>query len=407
LIVTHSGIRGDPAALTPAVIRRAVGGLLALIRDRELDPQIAVARDERPTGGRLSALVVDTARELGADVVDLGAISTPGAKLATRRRSLSGAIVVTGSHLAPELNGLKLVAAPELMPLDPGALPDPLEPGGRRGRLVEDGGAGREHAAAVAGSVDGDRIRAAGLRVEVEGSAGEAPRLLLQQLGCDGTGPADLRLVLDADGDRLRLVDAGGEPLDEELTLALAVLASDAGTIVKGADTSRAIEALAAERGASVVVVPPGERNLIEAVLAESAGLAGEGNGGVVVPEVNLARDGLAAAALILSLVAETGEPLSSLAGDVPSFHRRRSTIAWDPSQPAAPILSEAARRVGGVVADPAAGLTVTRGEEAWGMVRPSATEPLLRVTVEASEARGAEELHEELRRALAGVGAE
>ena len=111
LIATHAGLRGRPGVdITPAVVAEAVGGLAVLLDDRDLPPQIALARDERATGAQLAGQVLAAALAAGLDVVDLGVASTPAAKRFLSRHALGGAVVVTGSHLAPELNGLKLVA---------------------------------------------------------------------------------------------------------------------------------------------------------------------------------------------------------------------------------------------------------------------------------------------------------
>jgi phosphomannomutase len=404
-MATHSGLRGRPGDdLTPEVVARAVGGLLALLAARRLPASLAVARDERPEGRELVAQVIAAAIEGGADVVDLGMVGTPTAKLAARVRSLGGAVVVTGSHLLPELNGLKLVAAPDYAPVDLRTLPSPPDPSERLGEVRRDDGAPEDHAAAICAAVDAGAIRAAGLRVRCEGGVGATAAAVLERLGCrPGGAHPDVGLRLDADADRLALVDERGRELASDAVLALAIVARGARTVVKGRDTSRVVDALVEARGGAVHVTPPGELHLIAALTETGAEVAGEGNGGVVVPAVGPARDGLAAAAAILELRARARRPLSELAAELPPFAIRRSAVPCESSPRALGALARLAARFGvPAPADPEEGVLLEGGEGTWGLVRLSATEPVLRLTAEAATAGAADALHAELRATLA-----
>ena len=414
LIATHSGVRGSPGAeLTDALVSRVVRAFVKHLRREGLPGTVGLARDEHPVGERLAALVSATLTAVGADVLDFGVVSTPGAKLAARRRGLGGAVVVTGSHLAPDLNGLKLVTAPIYGPLDVRQLSlpeDEADAVARRGRALHDHTAAAEHVAEIAAAVDADAIRAAALRVRIEGGAGSAGARLTEQFG----GPPaeshrpDLVMQLDPDGDRLRLFDERGRGLDEEATFPLAALALDARDVVKGADTSRMIDDLAAARGGSVRVVSPGELHLVEELTAGGGEVAGEGNGGVVVPAVGLARDGLAAGAAIMELLARTGSTLSELAGRLPRYERRRSTVPCAARRRARAAIEAVAARLencagdaeGDGERDPEQGLLVER-DGAWGLVRQSATEPVLRLTVEGRSRAAVDDLHAELEAVL------
>ena len=400
VIATHSGLRGRPGAgLTPAVVRQAVGGLLALLVREELPLSVGVARDERPDGEGLSAEVIACAVETGAEVVDFGAVSTPAAKLAARRRGLGGAVIVTGSHLGPDWNGLKLVAGPSYAPVDLRELPAPLGRSPRPGRVSRDATAVADHVTAVCGSVDEELVRRARLGVRCTGGVGHAAVAALERLGCrPDASTVDLALWLDADGDRLALVDERGTALDSDAVLALVALARGARSVVKGADTSRVVDELVTISGGSVSTVVPGELHLVRELAASGGDLAGEGNGGVVVPSVGMARDGLAAAASILALRAGTGRPLSALAAELPRYAIRRSTVLCSN----AGALGQLAAGFGvPVPGDLEAGVRVERPGGAWGLVRRSATEPVLRITTEARTADAADALHAEMRAAL------
>ena len=394
LITTHSGMRGRPGIeLTDELIDETVGRLVALLNAGGLPPRIAVARDERATSAAICETAAEAGVARGADVIDLGVVSTPGAKVAARAGGAGGAVMVTGSHLAEELNGLKLVAAPHWGPLDSRGLPPPAPRAATRGSLSAEPGAAEIHAAAVCAAVDAAAIRAAAPAVELTGGPGDGAAMALEMLGCAAGGDSpDLHLRLDADADRASL----GE-LDSELTLMLAVAAREPGLVVRSSDTSRAIDDMQAERGARTVVVPPGELHLVEALGESTDALAGEGNGGVIVPAAGPGRDGLAAGVLTLELMARTGRSLTDLASSVPLYERRRSSVPCeDPASAAARLTAAAGALSVSAPADPETGLSVRR-DGAWGLIRRSATEPVLRVTAEAPTADDAARLHDEL----------
>jgi phosphomannomutase len=395
-IATHSGLRGRPGKeLLDEVIASTLERFAAALRGRGVAPSIALGRDGRPGGRRLASLAADATTAAGLDVVDLGVVCTPAAKVSARALGTGGAVIVTGSHLGPEWNGFKLVAGPEYRPLDIRELPDAERaPVGSPGQVRRDREAARRHADAVYAAVEVDLVRRAGLRVVCHGGAGESAAAVLEGLGCrPADGRPDAVLCLDADGDRLTLADESGRDLDAECTFLLVARARRPGAVVAGADTSRALEAMV---DGTVHRVAPGELHLLEGLEAHGADLAGEGNGGVIVPEAALARDGLAAAAVILELLAASGRPLSELTAELPQLARARSTVACTPED-AAGFLSALAERWG---VDPAReleeGLLVERAG-AWGLVRRSATEPVLRVTAEGPDERTAAALHDDL----------
>ena len=298
---------------------------------------------------------------------------------------------------------MKLVAAPDYLPVDvrdvlvlPAAGPRP------GGRVSYDDTGVELHADALLASADLEAISAAALDVAVSGGVGSLGELVLNKLNCRlGGDSVRVAFRLDPDGDRLALADETGVSLDDEVVLPLVALALGARHVVRGADTSRMVDDVVAVRGGSVEVVPPGELHLVSALLRSNAQLAGEGNGGVVVPEVVLGRDGMAAAVAILGLLARTERPLSSLAAELPRYERRRSTVVCPERSRAIALLARLAR-----TADlepplsPEDGVHVLRNGTR-GLVRLSATEPLLRVTVEGRDPAAAEALHAELRASL------
>jgi phosphomannomutase len=400
LIATHSGLRGRPGIdLTPAVVERVIRSFGVLLAERGVPSSIGLARDGRPGGQALADEVARCAAGAGMRVVDFGEISTPTAKVAARLRGLGGAIIVTGSHLGPEWNGLKLVAGTSYAPVDVRdllLLPETVS--GENGSMELDDLALSDHANALCSSVDGELIRAASLHVVSRGGVGPLGTIVLDRLGCARQDSAcDLGLLLDADGDRLQLVDESGETLDPEVVLPLAALACDARHVVKGADTSRMVDEVLGACGGAVTVVSPGELHLVEELERTRADLAGEGNGGIVAPAIGPARDALAAGLLVLEFVARTGRPLSELTEALPSYARRRSTIPCGGADQAREALATLAGLLGvPSPEDPEAGI-IFETDGGWALVRRSATEHVLRVTVEAQNRDAADALHAEL----------
>jgi phosphomannomutase len=404
LIATHSGLRGRPGAgLDGPVVRQLVREFLSLLSGRGMPRTVGLARDARPNGEPLAADAIEEARRQGADVVDFGVVSTPTAKLAARSRGLGGAMIVTGSHLPPDWNGIKLVAGPDYWPIDTSRLPPAsAAPDAPTGALSRDGEADELHASAVCEAVDAEAIRRAKLRVSLSGGCGRAAHLALERLGCRVVDDAaEVGLVIDGDGDRLQLIDERSNQLDTEVTFPLVAISLGARRLVKGADTSRIAEHLAEERGWSIRITPPGELHLLEELEKWDADVAGEGNGGVVVPQVGAARDALAAAAGIISLVASSGETLSRLASGLPRLTRRRTSLPCSGQEKAREALESLAEQLGEELEDPQDGLMLERPGEGWALVRQSATEPVLRVTVECAEEEQADRIFEELRAAL------
>jgi phosphomannomutase len=399
LVATHSGLRGRVGSdLTGEVVGHCAAAFVELLGRLGLDGAIALARDGRDSSADLAEAARAAILATGSDLVDLGVTSTPAAKLAARRRGLAGLLVVTGSHLGDGWNGVKLAAAPLFGPLDVRRLPEAAAPDGiGLGQLADDPRAPAEHAAAVVAAVDAAAVRSAAIAAEVAGAPDAAAGLVLDRLGCrrgDGIG-----FALDADGDRLLLTDEEGRRLDPEATLALAALGLRPALVVKGADTSRLVDLVLAPGGGRVIVVPTGELHLVEALVAYRAGLAGEGNGGVVVPEVGIARDGLAAAAVVLELLARERRPLARIADGLPRLARIRSTLEWsDPDDALTALRAAGCRLDAPLVADPRLGVRVERPDGAWGLLRLSGTEQVVRVTAEAASAEEAQELHDLLR---------
>jgi phosphomannomutase len=293
------------------------------------------------------------------------------------------------------------------------------------------------HRILAAPDVDPVRVRLRAFRVVLDACHGVGALLLLpllRELGCEveelHTAPtgrfprdpeplpsnlaelgervrssgADLGLAVDPDGDRLALVDESGRPVGEDLTLALAVerVLRAGGApggpprpVVTNLSTSRVVEDAAARGGAPLVRTRVGESHVVERMLALGSAIGGEGNGGVVYPAVHPTRDAGVAAALVLSLLAETGLSLSAAAADRPRYAIVKRTVALARAGAVDSAAVEAHLLAWGP-ADAAVDRTdgVRFGwsaERAWLHVRASGTEPIARIIAEApGEARAA-----------------
>ena len=213
---------------------------------------------------------------------------------------------------------------------------------------------------------------------------------------------------MDPDGDRLAIVDERGEPIGEDYTLAFAVravLGGEHGTgngnrvVVCNLSTSLVVEDAARECGAEVVRTPVGEAHVARAILRLAAVIGGEGNGGVIYPALHVGRDAPVAAALALEWLARTGRPVSALVAAAPRYTIVKAKLPRGPALE--PVYAALRRRYADATADAQDGLRLAWGDR-WLHVRPSNTEPIIRLIAEAPTRAEAERLVDEGRQLCA-----
>jgi phosphomannomutase len=213
---------------------------------------------------------------------------------------------------------------------------------------------------------------------------------------------ADIGLAVDPDVDRLALISERGKAIGEDFTLALAarvVLQHRPGDLVTNLSTSRIMEDVAGEAGRRVIRAPVGEVNVAVRMRDEKAPIGGEGNGGVILSEVHLGRDAPIGAALILQLLATEGKPLSQVVAGYPRY----SIVKDKLDRPNVPLdgVYEALRKAfPDAAADTQDGLRLEWADR-WVHVRPSGTEPIVRVIAEAPDEAGARHMILEARALL------
>ncbi|HEU4457437.1 MAG TPA: phosphoglucosamine mutase [Longimicrobium sp.] len=448
LMVSVSGVRGRVGeGLTPEVIAHFAAAFGAYALRRGPGKTVVLGRDSRVSGPMFARAATAALQSVGCDVVDVGVVPTPTVQLAVEDLGAAGGLAVTASHNPIEWNALKFIG-PSGMFLDADegremrAFADgeiPRASWRDLGQWREDAGAVRRHLERILRIpfVDVDLIRSKRFHVAldcVRGAGGNIFPQLLEALGCtveainletDGLFPREpepvaenlkelealvrktgavVGLATDPDVDRLSLVSEQGAAIGEDYTLALAstlVLRHRPGAVVTNLSTSRLLDDVAERAGVTLHRAAVGEINVARRMQAESATIGGEGNGGVILPDVHLTRDAPVAAALILQLLAETGQPLSALAGELGRYEIVKEKLPR-PSQPLDAVYDELAARFPDAEADRQDGLRLAwAARKSWAHLRPSGTEPIVRIICEAPTREEAVGLVETLRAAL------
>lgn len=445
LIVSVSGIRGIVGeSLTPA----AALAFASALGVHTNGGKTVLSRDGRPSGIMLRHAILAGLTAAGCEVHDLGVAPTPTVGLAVRQLQTAGGIQITASHNPAPWNGLKLfgpdgrvLSAAEGRKVQ--ALfesgNDRRVPWNKLGTMRDYHQAEELHCNRILELVDGSRIRAAGLRAFLDGNGGAGGplgRRLLEALqvktthqGCEADGrflhepeptaenlrdicplvvthQADIGFALDPDSDRLALIDETGRYIGEELTLALAVtfrLRRERGPIVVNMSTSRVNEDIAAKHGCVCHRSAVGEANVADKMLEVGALLGGEGNGGVLDPRVGLVRDPFIGMGLVLNLMAETGRKLSELVADLPVYHivKDKYTV---PRERLPELFASLTKRWPEAGVDRIDGLRLDWPDR-WLHVRPSNTEPIVRVIAEAPKETEAKALCKEVAGLLGSRG--
>jgi phosphomannomutase len=441
LMVSVSGFRGrvgDP--LTPELVTGVAAAFGAFLRADGRGETICVGRDSRTSGPMLTRAAVAGLQSVGIRVVDVGVVPTPTLLLATRHHGAAGGICVTASHNPAEWNALKLVTGEGifldaelsgrfqeyLRTQDP-----PRAAWNALGEVSEDANAWPRHLEALLAlpelDVAGLRERAFHVALDcVHGAGGLVMPEQLQRLGCrvsaigttaDGRFPrdpeptaanlkalgdlvketgAEIGLAVDPDVDRLSLVDERGRPVGEDLTLALAaavVLRRTPGPVVTNLSTSRVIEDVAAAYKSSLIRAPVGEVNVARRMQSEGAVVGGEGNGGVIHPRLQHTRDAPAAAALILQHLLDEKATLSEAIGRWPTYVIVKEKVSF-PRESLADAYRALEDGLAAEERDTSDGLRLAWPKKrAWLHVRPSGTEPVVRLIAEAPDAAAAKAL--------------
>ena len=439
-----SGIRGIVGeSLTPDVIVKHVSAYSQMM---PAGP-ILLGRDSRPSGNVLCNFVAYLLNCLGRDVIEIGIVPTPTVLFCVKEKEYAGGIVITASHNPIEWNALKLVNSKGkfLSPAEFAKLSELVEQGkfdyavwDKLGKSEKMHDMALLHLEKVLNFVDVEKIKAKTFKVVIDtvnGAGGPIGAKLLRTLGCEvieinteTTGyfahppeptpvnltqlsekmkecGADVGFALDPDADRLVLAGSDGEILSEEYTLALCAdhyLSSKEKTdLVINLSSSRLCDDVAAKHGVKVLRVPTGEIHVTESLEQTGAKLGGEGNGGVILPQINKCRDTLVGMALILEYLANNGKKIEDCAKEIGnySFIKTKFQVTDIDLTKTEALLKEKF---------PDGKLNNSDGlrldfDDSWVLIRKSNTEPIVRVFAEAKSEQRALELIESVRN-IAGI---
>ena len=446
LIKSISGIRGTIGGhagdnLTPLDVVKFTTAYARLIAERNPSRKltIVVGRDARISGEMVANLVEGTLLGCGVDVVNVGLCTTPGTELAVTAHKADGGIIITASHNPRQWNALKLLNG------DGEFLSDAE---GKRvlamaeeedyaypeidgiGHVVSRESYNERHIEQVLALplVDVEAVRARKFKVVVDAvnSVGGVvmPELLRRlgcevvELNCEPTGEfahnpeplpqnlteiaevivrekADLGIVVDPDVDRLAFVNEDGTMFVEEYTLVAVadyVLSHKVGNTVSNLSSSRALRDVTERRGGHYYASAVGEVNVVAKMKEVGAVIGGEGNGGVIYPELHYGRDALVGTALFLTYLAQRGMTMTQLRATYPAYFASKNKIELTPAIDVDKVLREIKTRYAGEQVNDIDGVKIDFAEN-WVHLRKSNTEPIIRVYTEAKSMEEADAL--------------
>lgn len=446
LIKSISGIRGTIGGhagdnLTPLDVVKFTTAYARLIAERNPGRKltIVVGRDARISGEMVANLVEGTLLGCGVDVVNVGLCTTPGTELAVTAHKADGGIIITASHNPRQWNALKLLNG------DGEFLSDAE---GKRvlamaeeedyaypeidgiGHVVSRESYNERHIEQVLALplVDVETVRARKFKVVVDAvnSVGGVvmPELLRRlgcevvELNCEPTGEfahnpeplpqnlteiaevivrekADLGIVVDPDVDRLAFVNEDGTMFVEEYTLVAVadyVLSHKVGNTVSNLSSSRALRDVTERRGGHYYASAVGEVNVVAKMKEVGAVIGGEGNGGVIYPELHYGRDALVGTALFLTYLAQRGMTMTQLRATYPAYFASKNKIELTPAIDVDKVLREIKTRYAGEQVNDIDGVKIDFAEN-WVHLRKSNTEPIIRVYTEAKSMEEADAL--------------
>jgi phosphomannomutase len=451
LIKSISGIRGTIGgkvdnALTPidAVKFAAAYGTWLINRNPNTKMKVVIGRDARISGQMISDLVISTLVGLGIDVVNLGLSTTPTVEVAVPMEKAHGGIILTASHNPKQWNALKLlnekgefisgkngeevlaIAAEESYNF---ANVDSL------GNVTQDDSYMQKHIDAILALplVDKNAIEAANFKIVVDAvnsSGGIFVPALLRALGvteitemyCEPTGhfphnpeplpehltdlsakiketSAHLGITVDPDVDRLALVCEDGSMFGEEYTLVACadyVLKHTPGATVSNLSSTRALRDITEAKGQTYSAAAVGEVNVVAKMKEVNAVIGGEGNGGIIYPELHYGRDSLVGIALFLSHLAHEKKSLSELRDSYPKYTISKNKIELTPEINVDDVLVKMAQKYAHEEVDTTDGVKIYIEKE-WVHLRKSNTEPIIRIYSESKNSVAADALAERI----------
>jgi phosphomannomutase len=447
LIKSISGFRGtiggkEGQGLTPVDIIGFASAFASFIYQESGKEKIkiVVGRDARISGEMVESLVNNTLVAMGVDVINLGLSTTPTVEMAVVDLQAQGGVILTASHNPKQWNALKLLNGKgEFISAAQGeSLLKAIEIGDVSfkdvddlGTIVSDDTQIDKHIQKI---LDLDLVNVAAIKKAkfkvafdaVNSTGGITIPVLLKALGIKDIVPlydepngifphnpeplpenlttisdevvkkkAHVGFVVDPDVDRLAIVSENGDMFGEEYTLVAVadyVLSKKKGNTVSNLSSTRALRNVSNKYGVKYEASAVGEVNVVEKMKATNAIIGGEGNGGVILPELHYGRDSLVGIALFLSLMAERKEPVSNIRSSYPNYFISKNRINLEPDMDVDNILSVIANKYKKEEVSTIDGVKIDF-EEGWVHLRKSNTEPIIRVYSESNSMNMSENL--------------
>jgi len=448
LIKSISGIRGTIGGevgenLTPIDIVKFTIAYTRFIAGKNDAKRlrIVVGRDARISGEMVNDIIEGTLLGCGADVINVGLCTTPGTEMAVITHKADGGIIITASHNPKQWNALKLLnekgeflndqEGKQVLALaeqEDFVFPDVDSIG--KVILREDFNPTHIEQVLSLEMVDVEKVKARKFKVVVDAVnsiGGVVIPALLRRLGCDvvelncepngyfAHNPeplpqnlteisevivkegADLGVVVDPDVDRLALVNEDGTMFGEEYTLVAVadyILSRTKGNTCSNLSSSRALSDVTVAHGGSYAASAVGEVNVVAKMKEIGAVIGGEGNGGVIYPELHYGRDALVGVALFLTYLAEQGCSMTELRKRYPAYYASKNKIELTPAIDVDKVLSTIKERYANERVNDIDGVKIDFAEH-WVHLRKSNTEPIVRIYTEAKSQEFADEIAE------------
>jgi len=449
-----SGVRGIIGeSLSPTVIIRFAQAYGTYIRGG----RVVVGRDTRTSGDMVKYGIFSGLLSCGCEIIDLGVCPVPTLQLMLTQLQCDGGVMITASHNPVEWNALKFFSREGVYLNNEqfSYLVDIYHQGEFRKvgeqeykNIIYNAEGVKIHIKRILDNLPNlQEIRKRRFRVVLDacnGAGAVSTPYLLKELNCDlipinivpdGVFPrnpeplpknliqastavkqtsADVGFAQDADADRLAIIDEKGNPISEEFTIAIIINSflrrtanksnmEEKPVVVVNLSTTKAIDDIAAKYNAKVVRSKVGEINVVEAMKRNDAIVGGEGNGGVIIPQIVYGRDSLSAIAYVLSELAELNCRVSELVSNLPHYEMLKEKISC-PTDKIFTIINKTKELYSQYQIDTTDGVKIIFGGDAWLHIRPSNTEPVLRIIAEAADSQKASQVVSEYKRKIASL---
>lgn len=452
----YRGIWGED--LNNELITLYTRAFVSFTKEKHKKPKILIGRDGRESGPAIKEIILNELKNLGVEGIDGDIMPTPTVLFSVRKHKYSGAIIITASHNPIEYNGLKFVNDKALFTIKDEVAKineyyeQELAKGYTESKLKEDKSSWRdifsfitnkevpnfpkEHIDHILANINVDTIRAKKFKVVadmINASACVMDKYLFEQLGVEliplndnpngkfGHRPEPLRenlletervakesgvnvgFVHDPDADRLVVINEKGEVISEEYSIALAfenILSKNKGkpAVVNLSTSQRGVD-VAKKYGSEVFRTKIGEGFVVDGMMEHKAIIGGEGNGGIIYPTINTCRDSFTGIALILELMAERNKTISELISEIPQYIIKKDK--WPVGGDLNIMYTKLKTMFPEAKTDEQDGVRFDFPDGAWLHLRPSNTEPIIKLFGEAKTQERIDSLFEEAKKAI------